>query len=149
MTQISITHYLECSYWSWRSLSTTKTHQEIELGVFVKTVKLLPEWLGTACAEDDAKLKPKKHSISILEWFHCWVVYVAMVAKEQPECIANLMGYQSLVIEGYKEHKNYYCIGYDCNVLASHHHRPWSTVDSTIWNLTFDGQTRTSDVSII
>ena len=74
-------------------------------------VKLLPEQLVTTCVEDDAKLKPKEQSFLIVEGLHCYPVYIAVVEKEQSECIADLMGYQSLVIDILIEYKDDYWIG--------------------------------------
>ena len=89
----------------------SKSQQEIELGVFVKMAKLLPEWLVTTYADNDAKLKPKKQSFLVLEWLHCYPIYIVVVEKEQSECIADLMGYQPLVIEVFIEYKDDCWIG--------------------------------------
>ena len=67
--------------------------------------------LHTTCADDDAKFKPKKPSFSVLEWLHCYLIYIIVVEREQSECIADLMGYQSLVIEVFIEYKDDYWIG--------------------------------------
>ena len=90
-----------------------KLVQKIESGVFVEMAELLPERLGVLCTDDDAKQRPKKRSLSILEWLQCYAVYVAVVTNKQPERIPDLMGYQSLVIEAYTEYKNDCWIGYD------------------------------------
>ena len=42
---------------------------------------------------------------------HCYPFYIAVVEKEQSECIADLMGYQSLVIDVLIEYKDDYWIG--------------------------------------
>ena len=68
--------------------------------------ELLPERLGVLGTDDDAKQKPKKRSLSILEWLQCYAVYVAVTSRKHPECIPDLIGYQSLVIEAYMEYKN-------------------------------------------
>ena len=124
-----------------------KLVQKIESGVFVEMAELLPERLGVLCTDDDAKQRPKKRSLSILEWLQCYAVYVAVVTNNLPERIPDLMGYQSLVIEAYTEYKNDCWIGYDRRFrqqAALHPHRPWSTVDSTLWTLAFAGQAKTS-----
>ena len=125
----------------------TKLMNKIESGVFVEMAELLPERLGVLGTDDDAKQKPKKRSLSILEWLQCYAVYVAVISKKQPERIPDLMGYQSLVIEAYMEYKNDCWIGYDRRFrqqAASQPHRPWSTIDSTLWTLAFAGQAKTS-----
>ena len=108
-------------------------------------VELLPERLNIADSED-AKLKKKKRLLSILEWLQCYAVYVAVVARKQPGCLADLMGYQSLIIEANMEYKNDCWIGYDCRFrqqAASNPRTPWSTVDTTLWSLAFAGHART------
>ena len=120
---------------------------KIESGVFIEMAELLPERLGVLGTDDDAKQKPKKWSLSILEWLQCYAVYVAVISKKQPEQIPDLKGYQSLVIEAYMKYKNDCWIGYDRHFwqqAASQPHRPWSNVDSTLWTLAFAGQVKTS-----
>ena len=136
----------EFFYWSWTSSSTHKTCPKIESGAFVDMVELLPERLDTANSED-AKLKRKKRSLSILEWLQCYAVYVTVVARKQPECLTDLMGYQSLIIEANMKYKNDCWIGYDRRFrqqAASCPHTPWSTIDTTLWNLAFTGHARTT-----
>ena len=124
----------------------TKLVQKIESGAFVDMVELLPERLDTADSED-TRLKRKKRSLSILEWLQCYAVYVAVVARKQPARLTDLMGYQSLIIEANMEYKNDCWIGYDRRFrqqAASCPHTPWSTVDTTLWNLAFAGHARTT-----
>ena len=43
--------------------------------------ELLLEWFDVPCTNDDAKQKPKKWSLLLLEWLQCYAVYVAVVMK--------------------------------------------------------------------
>ena len=123
-----------------------KLVNKIESGAYVDMVELLPERLDTTDSED-VKLKRKKRSLSILEWLQCYAVYVTVVARKQPTRLADLMGYQSLIIEAHMEYKNDCWIGYDRRFrqqAASSPRTPWSTIDTTLWNLAFAGHARTA-----
>ena len=81
----------------------------------MEMLELLPERLGTTGSEDDAKLKQKNVA------FH--------------------------IIEACMEYKNDCWVGYDCcfrHQAASQSWKPWSTVDTTLWNLAFAGHARTA-----
>ena len=70
-----------------------------------------------------------------------------MVARKQPTCLVDLMGYQSLINKAHMEYKNDCWIGYDRRFrqqAASSLRTPWSTIDTTLWNLAFAGHTRTA-----
>jgi len=61
--------------------------------------------------------------------------YIAVVARKHPERIADLMGYQSLVIDTSLEYKGDCWAGYDwrfCQQAVSHPSLVWSTNNSTL-----------------
>ena len=98
-------------------------------------------------ADEDTKAKRIKCSLSILEWLQGYFIYVAAISLKFLNCIPNLMGYQSLIIEAHLECKNDCWIGYDCRFrqqAASQPDRPWAAVEPTLWNHAFAGQAKSS-----
>ena len=102
---------------------------------------LLPERLGDK-ERGHHRNKHSKRSLSILEWVQCFSTYVAVVARKHPERIADLMGYQSLIIDASLEYKGDCWAGYDRRFRQQAVSRPslvWSTNDLTLWSLAFTG----------
>ena len=102
--------------------------------------ELLPERL-TFCAtdEDSDKGKGKKKLLtSILDWVR---LFTAIVFRKQPERVPNLLGYQSLIIDAYREFKGDYWMGYDrCfrqRAAAVAQVDKWANIDITLWSLAF------------
>ena len=79
-----------------------KVVAKIQQGEFVDMVELLPDCLGCSFGstpEDKTTAKPKNQSVTnILEWNKCFGIYMAVIAKSQPNQIPDLLGYQSLII---------------------------------------------------
>ena len=45
---------------------------------------------------------PKSQDIvDIVEWLHCFATYIALISHMEPHRVADLLGYQSLIIQGY------------------------------------------------
>ena len=65
---------------------------------------ILPECLGDK-QKGYHRRKHSKRSLNILEWLQCFFTYAAVVARKHPECITDLMGYQSLIIDVSLEYK--------------------------------------------
>ena len=110
---------------------------------------LLPERLGEK-QKDAHRTKRQKRSLTILEWLQCFSTYVSVVARKHPERIADLMGYQSLIIEASMEYKGDCWAGYDRRFHQQAASRPditWSTNDSTLWSLAFTGRAKVSRCS--
>ena len=58
---------------------------------------LLPNRLGL---DDVAKSKQKHRLVTnITEWLQGFAVYVSVIARKQPQCVLDLMGYQVLILE--------------------------------------------------
>ena len=87
--------------------------KKIESGTFIEMGDLLPERLSMSSADKDTKGKRMKRSLSILEWLQAYSIHVAVMSSKFPNCIPDLMGYQSLIIEAHLECKNDCWIGYD------------------------------------
>ena len=123
--------------------------KKIESGAFIEVADLLPERLGEK-QKDAHRTKRQKRSLTILEWLQCFSTYVSVVARKHPERIADLMGYQSLIIEASMEYKGDCWAGYDRRFRQQAASRPnitWSTNDSTLWSLAFTGRAKVSRCS--
>jgi len=120
--------------------------RKIESGAFVEMSDLLPDRPGTT-RKDDKRSKRTRRSLTILEWLQCFSSYVSVVARKRPNCIPDLMGYQSLIIDAALEYKGDSWAGYDRRFrqqAASNPQTSWSSTDSTLWLMAFTGRARTS-----
>ena len=122
----------------------------IQRGEFVDMVELLPDRLGCSFGstpEDKTTAKSKKQSVTnILEWIKCFGIYMAVIAKSQPDRIPDLLGYQSLIIEAHLEYGGDGWIGYDKRFrlnAAANSLTTWAQVDTTLWHLGFTGKAKT------
>ena len=117
--------------------------QKIEAGAFIEFEDLVPSHLGF---EETVGSKSKQCPVtSIAEWLQAFAVYVSVIARKQPQCVPDLMGYQILMLEGSNEYKGSSWMAYDRRFrqqAAAHPNCEWSKIDSTIWNLAFNGQAK-------
>ena len=76
--------------------------KRIQDGVFIEMPKLLPEKLNSAecnAGNNTAGQKQKPPEvIAILQWVQCFRLYTAIVSHAKPERIADLLGYQQLIL---------------------------------------------------
>ena len=119
--------------------------QIIESGAFIELGDLVPNHLGF---EETVGYKSKQHPITnISEWLQPFSVYVSVIARKQPQCMPDLMGYQILMLEASNEYQGNCWLAYDRHFrqqAASLPNCKWSNIDSTIWNLAFTSQARAS-----
>ena len=74
--------------------------------------ELLPGNLSLT--DDDLKQKPKHYRVSsVIEWLQGFAVYVAVLSRNQPSRIPDLMGYQLLILEAYSKFRKNCWLGYD------------------------------------
>ena len=119
--------------------------KRIKQGIFVEMSELLPDHLGSADAnvekEDRHTNKTKLNEVNnIINWIQCFGIYIAVLSRSTPERVADLVGYQSLIISA----SHYQCAGhwvvYDrrfrLKTLAANI-KIWSAIDITIWNMVF------------
>lgn len=126
--------------------------KRIESGQFIEMGELLPERLGLlgSSADDEGSKTSKqkcKSVASILEWIQCFGIYVAVLARSQPERVPDLLAYQTLMIQAHLEFQGDNWLGYDRNFrlrAASEGNRKWATIDTTLWSLAFSGKGRTT-----
>ena len=84
--------------------------EKIESGAFIEMGDLIPTRLGLY---DMARLKLRCSVTNISEWLQAFTVYVSVIAKKQPYCVPNLMGYQILILEASNNYCNECWLGYD------------------------------------
>ena len=114
--------------------------------------ELLPERLGatnTGTDDDGFKApKPKPRPVTtILEWAQCFGIYVAILSRTQPERVPDLLAYQALIIQAQVEYQGDSWLGYDRTFRLRAMSQPnlkWSSVDPTLWSLTFSGKGKVS-----
>ena len=113
--------------------------KRIQDGLYIEMPKLLPEKLISAeCnAGDNAagqKQKPPE-AITILQWVQCFELYTAIVSHAEPEWIADLLGYQQLILHASQHYQEGRWISYDrhfrwkASVTKS---KKWSLIDINI-----------------
>ena len=78
----------------------------------------------------------------LVTWLQCFALYVAVLAPEQPERIADLMAYQALIAKASRKYKWPAWIVYDQNFRqeAAGKSQPWAKVDPGIYAVCFTGQ---------
>jgi len=71
-------------------------------GLFVEMAELLPHKLISAeYYSEDHSTNPRQQHYkirNILEWVQCFGIYVAIISQKEPEQMADLLGYQQLII---------------------------------------------------
>ena len=77
----------------------------------------------------------------------CFSLYTAIISKKQPDRVADLLAYQSLIIDAHREYKGNYWSGYDRRFrqrAAATQSIHWASIDSTLWSLAFVSRGTTS-----
>ena len=116
---------------------------KIESGAFIEMGDLIPMRLRL---DDTARSKLRRSVTNISERLQAFAIYVSVIAKKQPHCVPDLMGYQILILEASDEYRNDCWLRYDRRFWqqASWSIYKWSDMDSTLWNMSFTGQAKTS-----
>ena len=105
----------------------------VEQELFIEMAELSLSHLDSAELNTGNQLGPHKQlpKVSdIVEWVQCFGVYMAIVSRSKPKCVADLIGYCR---------KGRWTI-YDhhfCLKASASHTKQWSVIDITIWNTTF------------
>lgn len=117
--------------------------QRVEEGLFIEMAELSPNALDSAGLNMEKRLRSPKHLYvisDIVEWVQCFGIYVAIVSRSKPARVADLIGYQSLIIGASQNCREGKWTIYDrrfrlkASASRSIH---WSRIDITIWNMTF------------
>ena len=127
-----------------------KLVRKIESGQFIDLGELLPDCLSTANATGDIDTskahKPATRPISsIIEWIQSYGIYTAILSKSQPHRVADLLGYQTLVLQAYQEFRGDSWLRYDHTFrqkAATSRIEKWATIDTTLCSLAFSGRGR-------
>jgi len=118
-----------------------KLVKRIQDGSFVEMSELLPDFLRRASLPDEISksFKPRPQSVgNIVEWVRCFGSYIAVISRSQPHRVADLLGYQNLVITSHLDFPDFKWEEYDreFRLLASVSPiSQWSVMDSTKWNM--------------
>ena len=112
--------------------------KRVKRGLFIKMAKLSPSYLDSAELDTGSQHKSRKQlsEVSdIVEWVQCFGTYVNFISCSKPKRIAELIGYQSLIIGASQNcHEGQWTI-YDCHFhlkASASHTKQWSIVDITM-----------------
>jgi len=126
-----------------------KLVRRIGSGQFIELSELLPDSLGAAnsLSETDSKaLKAAtKLNLSIIKWVQSFEIYMAILSKSQPHRVADLLGYQTLILQAYQKFRGDFWLRYDCTFrqkVSTSKDAKWAAIDTTIWSLAFSGRGR-------
>ena len=117
--------------------------KRVEQGLFIEMAELSPSYLDSAeliTGNQHGSRKQLPKVSDIVEWVQCFGIYVAIMSHSKPKRVADLIGYQSLIIGASHNCREGQWIIYDrcfCLKASASHTKQWSTVDITIWNMTF------------
>ena len=119
-----------------------KLAKRIQEGLFVEMVELMPDYLRSPNPSDEDQFKntkPKNWEITnIVDWIQCFSLYIAVVCRSQPQRIADLLGYQNLIITSHQRFPDFNWATYDREFrqqAAARTIPDWSVLDNTLWNL--------------
>ena len=128
-----------------------KLVKRIQEGQFVEMAELSSMQLGSSDTLDEEQSKGSKlklHEVTnIVEWVQCFGTYIAIICRTEPHRIADLIGYQNLIIQSHQKYQQGHWLSYDREFrqkASASRILEWSNIDATIWNLTFSGYAATS-----
>ena len=121
--------------------------ERIKQGIFIEMSELLPDNLGSADANvgDRHANKTKLSEVdNIIDWIQCFGIYIAVLSRSAPDHVADLLGYQSMIISA----SQYHCAGrwvvYERRFhlkASAKNIKTWSAIEVTIWNMVFPDYT--------
>ena len=118
--------------------------KRVEDGLFVEMAELLPSYLDTADLNtDDQHTRLRKRPpviLDIMDWVQCFGMYIAIVSRHKPKRMADLLGYQRIIMGASLDCREGKWLTYNrCFRLkaSASNLKQWSTIDITIWNTTF------------
>ena len=109
--------------------------------------ELLPDHLGSADANvgDRRANKTKLSKVdNIIDWIQCFGIYIAVFSHSAPDRVADLLGYQSLIISASQYHRAGRWVVYDRRFrlkASAKNIKIWSAIEVTIWNMVFPDYT--------
>jgi len=121
-----------------------KLVKRVEDGLFVEMAELLPSYLDSAdlnSGDQSARSRRQPPTVSdIVDWIQCFAVYTAIISRKKPKRVPDLLGYQSLIIGASTDCRQGKWVIYDRRFrlkASASHTEQWSTIDVTLWNMTF------------
>ena len=118
--------------------------KRVEDGLFVEMAELLPSHLDSADLNINewqvASCKRLPTVTDIVDWIQCFAVYMAFISRHKPKRIADLLGYQSLIIGASMDCREGKWVIYDRRFrlkASASQNAQWSVIDVTLWNMTF------------
>ena len=124
-----------------------KLVKRIQDGLYVEMSELLPDKLTSAeyntGEEHTVTQKQKLKVLSIMEWVQAFGIFIAILFHTAPDRIADLMGYQQLIIQASSTCQEGRWAVYDrqfCLKASATTTTQWSMIDINLWNLAFSEQ---------
>ena len=121
--------------------------ERISQGIFVEMSELLPDHLCAADTDvgDRRANKTKLTEVdNIIDWIQCFGIYIAVLSRSAPDRVADLLGYQSLIISAAQYHRAGRWVVYDRRFrlkASAKNIKIWSAIEVTIWNMVFPDYT--------
>jgi len=114
-----------------------KLVQHVEEGLFVEMAELLPSYLDSANFDTGCQQTRSHKRLPVLcditEWVQCFEMYIAIISRHKPKRVADLMGYQMIIMEaslGSREGKWLtYDRGFRLKASVSNL-KQWATIDT-------------------
>ena len=78
--------------------------------------------------------------LDIMDWVHCFGMYIAIVSCQKPKRVPDLHGYQRIIMGASLHCREGKWLTYDRRFrlkASASNNKEWSTIDITIWNTTF------------
>ena len=75
-----------------------------------------------------------------------WDIYI-YISRTEPECTADLLGYQQLIINSSQQCQEGHWVIYDCRFclkVSATRCKEWASLDINIWNIAFPGRAFTA-----
>ena len=118
--------------------------KRVEEGLYIEMSELLPDHLSSAelnFSGHSTSSKPKLIEVNnIMDWIECFGIYIAITARSSPHRVADLIGYQSLIISASQKRPVGRWVIYDRRFrlkASATKNTEWSAYDVTIWNQVF------------
>ena len=129
-----------------------KLVKKIESGLYVELGELLPDYLNAINAMGDIADAPRAYepvtrpTLSIIEWVQSFGIYTAILSKSKPHQVADLLGYQTLILQAHQEFQGDFWLWYDRTfkekVATLKDAKMGFLVNTILWSLVFSGRGR-------
>ena len=123
-----------------------KLVEKIRRGEFVEMYELLPDlWLQI----EDTTIRSGRRCrvMDIKVWIQCFASYVRVVAANEPERVADLLGYMINIIRASQDFEGSAWVTYDNTFrrqAANNKQKIWSNINTSLFSLCFTSKARTS-----